>query len=133
MLFFFYGTLMDDDVFARVVGRAVSNVAREPATLNGYARVYAKNALFPILLPAAGETIDGILVTGLNDRDRARIFQFEDDGYIAREVTVTGTRRGDVAAWVFMTGPGLQPTARTWRPADWRRRHKRLYLKRIWG
>ncbi len=124
---------MDDDVLSRVIGRDLTSLNREPAILRDYKRVYVKKTLYPMLVPAAGETIEGQLVAGFTNQEQARIFHFEDDGYVAEALTVSGYRRGDVTATVFLSGSGMQATSQPWQFAEWRRRHKRLYLQRIWG
>ncbi|MEQ8194152.1 MAG: gamma-glutamylcyclotransferase family protein [Rhodospirillales bacterium] len=133
MEFFFYGTLMDDDVLSRVIGRRLPPDLIEEATLRGYQRVYVAKAFYPVLVPDPEGTLDGLVVGGLAPVEVERIFAFEDDGYTAQALSVTGARRGETLAVGFMPGDGMKMTPRIWRYEDWRRRHKRLYMQRIWG
>jgi hypothetical protein len=48
--FFFYGTLLDHDVMALVIGRRLPPSAFVPATLKGHVRRRAKGVSYPILL-----------------------------------------------------------------------------------
>ncbi|MEX2451579.1 MAG: gamma-glutamylcyclotransferase family protein [Rhodospirillales bacterium] len=133
MEFFFYGTLMDDDVLSRVVGRRLPPASIESASLLGYKRVYADKALYPVLVPFEGGWTDGHLVGGLAPVELERIFAFEDEGYVAQLMAVSGVRSGEAQALVFMPGSDMKITSRAWHYDEWRRHHKGLYLQRIWG
>ena len=50
MRFFFYGTLLDPDVTALVLGRRLPPAAFVPASLPGHARRRAKGVSYPILV-----------------------------------------------------------------------------------
>lgn len=129
MRYFFYGTLMDREVLAAVLGRVPPRLAR-PATLAGYRRVFRAGASYPVLVPAAGEAVAGVVVEGLGEGDARRLEAFEGSDYTPREVTVRLGGR-PVPAWVFIPTPGVPVTSRRWAPSDWRRRYRRQYLRRI--
>lgn len=62
--YFFYGTLMDRAVLAAVLGRAPAAPPRA-AILHGYRRMFRHGASYPVLAPAAGEAVSGVVVEGL--------------------------------------------------------------------
>jgi len=129
MDFFFYGTLMDANVLAAVVGRRISPTRMEAAVIEGYRRVYVAGAWYPMLVPAAGKRVEGCLVFGLGGDAAARIVRFEGRDYDRRAVTVSGARRGSTRALAFLARPGVRPSLREWDPASWRRHHKGAYLR----
>lgn len=133
MDYFFYGTLMDADVLARVAGRRVAASNVEPAVVSGYRRVYVAGAPYPMLVPAPEGRVEGRLVSGLGGLETRRVAWFEGAEYELRPVRVRAARRGELEALAFMAGPGLGPSAEDWDLAAWRRRHKRAYLMRVAG
>jgi gamma-glutamylcyclotransferase (GGCT)/AIG2-like uncharacterized protein YtfP len=128
MDYFFYGTLMDLDVLASVIGRRVASTRLKPATLAGYRRVYAKGATYPVLVP--GDTDDrvvGHLFKDATVAEARRLRSYEGDLY--DEVTLEVAVEKDlVAARTFLPRGGTAATTKPWHLALWRRRHKRVYL-----
>jgi hypothetical protein len=131
MDFFFYGTLMDPEVLARVLGRPIVSLRRELATLDGYRRVYRQNATYPILIAAPGRRVDGLIVRGLTAADRKRLMAFEGNSYRLVALTVEGRRSGLIDAWTFLPIPEIVASTEPWTLASWRLRHKRTYLRQI--
>jgi gamma-glutamylcyclotransferase (GGCT)/AIG2-like uncharacterized protein YtfP len=132
-VFFFYGTLMDGDVLAAVIGRPVHATHRQDAVLDHYRRVYSSGAWYPILVPMLGSSVDGVLVRGLNASEADRLATFEGDEYQLRELLVRVARSGCVQARVFMANPDVPASSETWTVEVWRRRHRREYLRRVRG
>jgi gamma-glutamylcyclotransferase (GGCT)/AIG2-like uncharacterized protein YtfP len=129
--YFFYGTLMDRMVLALVLGHTPPPAAAKPASLDGYRRVFRSGASYPVLVPAPGEVVAGIVVEGLGQGDRRRLEAFEGRDYVLREMAVRVGRGGLAPARVFMPRPRLPVSETPWTPADWRRRYRRQYLQRI--
>ncbi|MEE8559476.1 MAG: gamma-glutamylcyclotransferase family protein, partial [Alphaproteobacteria bacterium] len=77
MRYFFFGTLMDPDVRALVIGGPAPASRIEPATLAGFRRVHVAGRSYPMLISDALGRVEGCLVRGLDGRARARIGQFE--------------------------------------------------------
>ena len=127
-LYFFFGTLMDLDVLALVLERPVQQAELEPAHMDGYARVYAKNEWYPVLVPDADGAVDGFLME-IEQKDVDRIAHFEDDDYTVDPLMVTGKRRGQVEALVHLHSKGEMPTDKPWDIDTWRRRHKVRFLE----
>ncbi len=131
MEYFFYGTLMDKDVLARVVGRPVPPARMEAAVVEGYRRLYVAGAWYPMLVPAPGGRVEGRLVSAIDARAAARIAQFESDAYALEALPVRAARRGAVRALTFMARPGVVAASEEWDLASWRRCHKRTYLRLV--
>ncbi|MCW5731529.1 MAG: gamma-glutamylcyclotransferase [Alphaproteobacteria bacterium] len=119
--YFFYGTLMDPDVLARVLGRAVGRERLLPAQLPGFRRFRARQGSYPILVPGAPEdVVDGLLASGLDEADGARLLAYEGPGYdlLAKEVTLKADGRR-VEALVFLPNERLAPSEQDWDLARW--------------
>ena len=71
MAYFFFGTLMDREVLATVLDRAVAGDELRRAWLHGYRRVRAANVSYPILVPAAGLVVGGAVFQPKSARDDA--------------------------------------------------------------
>lgn len=122
---------MDPAVLEAVIGRRPAPAASQPASLEGYSRVYRRGAWYPILVEASGEQVHGVLNDGLRGGDAARLTAFEGDDYRLVEMPVRASHSGHVVARVFMAVPGVLATAKAWLPDDWRRRHRRAYVERV--
>ena len=131
MVFFFYGTLLDDDVFALVTGRSIAPGDRCRAVAAGYRRVFREGASYPILIATAGGCVDGALVAGVGVRETERLKTFEGDEYDLVQLSVHVHSRGLVSAHVFMAKAWVPDSAEAWTLAAWRRRHKSRYLARL--
>ncbi|MCX7364009.1 MAG: gamma-glutamylcyclotransferase [Alphaproteobacteria bacterium] len=79
MRFFFYGTLLDRDVMALVIGRRLPAAAFAPAILPGHVRRRVKGASYPIAVRDTHGEIHGMVVGGLSVRDVARLSAYEWD------------------------------------------------------
>lgn len=128
--YFFYGTLMDRAVLAAVLGRAPAAPPRA-AILHGYRRMFRHGASYPVLAPAAGEAVSGVVVEGLGEGDARRLEAFEGRDYALREMPVRLCRGRHVPAMVFMPIDPAAASAVPWSPGDWHRRYRRQYLQRI--
>src|SRR5262245_16383987 len=96
MRFFFYGTLLDRDVMALVLGRRLPPAAYAAAVLRGHARRRAKGASYPTLMRDPAAYVPGAVVGGLSSRDVARLSAFEGPGYrIAPPAGTDGSRCDD--------------------------------------
>lgn len=131
MRYFFYGTLMDPAVLAAVIGRRPPPARWMAATIADYRRVYRAGARYPVLVPAPGERVEGVLIGGLGEGDARRLRAFEGRDYAVKTVPVQTSQSGCVLARIFMPSRGVPATAVPWAPDDWRRRHRRGYLDRV--
>jgi hypothetical protein len=131
MRFFFYGTLLDRDVMALVLGRRLPPQAYIPSALPGHARWRVQGGSYPIAVPDPRGEVSGATVRGLSMRDVARLAAFEGPGYriAALKVKVAGTL-STVSVFEPLVSK-LKPTDRPWSLALWQRQDKRLFVGRL--
>ncbi len=128
MRFFFYGTLLDRDVTAIVLGRRLPPRAFLAASLLGHARRRAKDATYPVVIPDPCDEVEGAIVGGLSSRDVARLAGYEGPGYRIAPLRV---KVGGALTTVSVFEPiqaRLRPSADPWDLALWQRRHKRPFV-----
>jgi len=128
MRFFFYGTLLDHDVTALVLGRRLSPHAFAPAILPGYSRWRVQGGSYPISVPDHKGKVSGAVVGGLSARDVARLAAFEGPGY---RIAALKVRMDGVMTTVSVFAPivsKLKPTKRLWDLAVWQRQDKRSFV-----
>jgi hypothetical protein len=131
MRFFFYGTLLDYDVTALVLGRRLPPTAFVPASLPGHTRRRVKGATYPIVVRDPRGAVPGVIVGGLSARDVARLTDYEGPGYrvVPLRVRLAGAM---TTVWVFEPVQSrLQPSRELWDLAFWQRRHKRAFVGRL--
>ena len=131
MRFFFYGTLIDPDVMALVIGRRLPPSAFVPAILPGHARRRAKGATYPVVVRDVADRVQGVVVGGLTSRDVARLAAYEGQGYRIAQLKV---RVGGELSTVSVFEPivaRLQPSTSPWDFALWKSRHKRPFVGRL--
>ena len=131
MGFFFYGTLLDNDVMALVIGRRLPPSSFVPAILPGHSRRRAKGATYPVVTRDPGDRVQGVVVGGLTSRDVARLATFEGRGYriVRLKVRVAGDL---VTVSVFEPiAARLQPSPSPWDYALWKGRQKRPFVGRL--
>ena len=129
---FFFGTLMDEDVLRAVLGHPLTALGLQPARLAGWRRVGIAGRSYPMLIPHATGWVDGVLVYGLDERDRRRLDFYEGPEYRMGIVTVRAAEYGDLPAGTYLCRPEVVAAGREeWRLETWRLRHKRTALARI--
>src|SRR5512143_2457129 len=129
--FFFYGTLLDRDVMALVLGRRLPPRAFMPASLPGHARRRVKGASYPIVVRDPRGEVPGAVVSGLSMRDVARLSAYEGPGYrvVPLRVRVAGSI---TTVSVFEPVQSrLQPSSELWDLCLWQRRAKRAFVARL--
>ncbi len=115
---FFYGTLLYEPLLRLVLGPD-SAARTAPASLADHAVRWAEGESFSLIRAEHGARADGLLVTGLDAQDIARLDFYEGGfGYDRRavEVDVAGTR---AAATVYFPAPGQVTAGAPWSLADW--------------
>lgn len=129
--FFFYGTLCDAAVRARVLGAAENAISVRPATAPGWCAVYARGHDFPVLVPRRGDSAPGLVVNGLVRDAVQHLIAYEDSGYRIGAVVVV-TEAGDhVRASAFLPRRHLRPGANRFDLARWQELRRRGYLRRL--
>ena len=122
--FFFFGTLMDIDVLARVVGRRVRPSEFEPALLWGQRRHQVRNAPYPVLRPHRDSHVRGVLFQPRSWDERLRVDHFESGEYEADILRVqAGTRMVDALCYLDLADVFEVE------PQDWSLHHFRAVVK----
>ena len=131
MRFFIYGTLLDPDVTALVLGRRLPPAKFLPAILPGYSRWRVQGGSYPISVPDRKGEVPGAIVGGLSARDVARLAAYEGPGY---RIATLKVKVGEATTSVSVFEPiasKLKPTNRLWDLALWQRRDKRAFVGRL--
>jgi hypothetical protein len=131
MRFFFYGTLLDRDVTALVLGRRLPPAAFVPAVLPGYSRWRVQGGSYPVSVPDRKGSVTGAMVGGLSARDVARLAAYEGAGY---RIASLRARVAGVLTPVSVFEPivsKLRPTRRRWDVTLWQRQDKRVFVERL--
>lgn len=103
MRLFFFGSLLDPELFEVVVGRPVASVVRVPARLDGWSARRVREEDYPVLVPTAGSGTVGRVIAGLSWTEIDRVQFFEGDEYDLSPVTVEVP--GPEAASVLAASP----------------------------
>ncbi|MFH8371610.1 GNAT family N-acetyltransferase [Streptomyces sp. NPDC018031] len=112
---FAYGSLQFPEVLRPLLGRVPES---RPAALPGWRAAELADRLYPGLVPAAGDSAPGRLLTGLTVRERELLDAFEDDEYHLRRLPLAGGR----AAWTYVWRCGDVRDG-TWSADAFRARH----------
>lgn len=129
MRFFFYGTLMDRDVLARVLGRPVIAAALKPAVLRGYRRTSIREGSYPIVLREPSGSVDGLTLDGISKAECERLAAYEGPRYSLVRAFADFPERGPRAVFVFEPVAGaFKPTNTDWSLEAWQSLHKEKFL-----
>lgn len=130
--YFFFGTLMDVELLARVCGEPVASSQVVPAEIAGFRRTGVTGRSYPILVERSGGRVEGILVFGLSPRASTRLDAYEGANYALKPVTVRTGRWSVAARYYAFVGArnGLRSDGRLWTLERWQRRWKRRAMRR---
>lgn len=126
-----YGTLLDPDVRALVLGEAWRD-AGQPALLRGWARLYVEGQVYPGIRPAAGAEIDVLILTGVGPAVLAQADAFEGDEYRRQPLPTfpNGTVGGQSEAMFYVPVAGVVLADKPWRyDGEWRTRHHARFMQ----
>lgn len=126
--FFFYGTLMDAAICARVTGMAVTAARLRSATLDDYKIVRVADQHYPALVPSPGGRVQGRLFRNVPPDAQRRLAIYEDDTYEPKWVRAKGIGGIKTMALAFVAGPKMQLTDEAWDFEDWCRTHRKPFL-----
>ena len=116
---FFYGTLLDEDVFRAVTGRALASFNPDPGRALHHRKVFLPGQSYPTLLRSAGKHADGVICRRLPTTVGRDISEYEGPDYVIRRVPVlldSGTR---IAADCFIAKSSPTSAARNWDLESW--------------
>ena len=120
--FFFYGTLMDPDLQAAVLGGRLP--AGISVVLAGYRRRLVTGQDYPAIAPAKNASVSGLLVAGVSPAMAARASIYEGDQYDAVSLTVTTADGAACDAWTFLPQADVRLSTRDWSLDTWQQQHK---------
>ncbi|MBV8190052.1 MAG: gamma-glutamylcyclotransferase [Alphaproteobacteria bacterium] len=131
MRFFFYGTLLDPDVMALVIGRRLPPCRYALATLPGFVRRRAKGASYPIVLSDRRAAVEGAVVGALSARDVGRLAAYEGPRYRIASRKVRMNKRLVSVSVFEPVERRFEPVEGRWDLAVWQRRDKRQFVERL--
>jgi hypothetical protein len=129
--FFVYGSLLDRDVTAVVIGRRLPPTAWVPARLPGYRRSKAKGATYPIAVRDPRAEIEGAVFGAFSKRDVERLEAYEGPRYHTVPLKVWIGDRLVVVSGFAPKDKAFQPAGGNWSLTEWQRRDKRKFVERI--
>ena len=118
MDFFFFGTLRERSILETVIGGEGSHLGFLDGHLPDHNARVVQDEDYPVLVPAAGELLPGVVVRGLSGADMARIRFFEDSYYEPLEVCVS-TSEGQISCHVFASPEGSEELGEIWDFETW--------------
>ena len=130
MRYFFYGTLLDADVRSWILGAWIERRTLLPAVLPQHRRVALRARTYPVVVPARGHDVPGLLAPGLDRRAAANLAAFESDEYVAAERPVRLADGVVFGARVFVASRRARPTGYDWDVDTWQRLHKADFARR---
>ena len=127
---FVYGSLLDREIRAVVVGRAPASGDVSAARLpeHGLFRVFGRQ--YPLIATRRGGMVHGLLLRHLTAPELRRLDTFEGDEYRRRNVNVQDQENHWIAAQIYWPRPGLRRDRRAWRFDDWQPRERKIMLAR---
>ena len=133
---FAYGTLMFPEVAARI---AAIQTWGEPVTLERFTRCTVRipgrtRGLFPAVIPAPNERVNGLLYRDVSDRELALLDEFEGvtQGSYVRELRTIDTDSGICPAFIYVCGDQLkQFLSGAWSPLAFREDELDWYISHI--
>jgi hypothetical protein len=131
MDFFFYGTLIDPEVRELVLGRPEEAYALSKATLPGHRRVFVSGRTYPIVIPRFYDSVDGLLVRGLDAEAGNRLVAFEGPEYRMAMLEVKRDDGVAALARIFVANATAKPTLQPWDYEGWRRTFRDDYIRRL--
>jgi hypothetical protein len=131
MRFFFYGTLLDRDVTALVLGRRLPASAFTPAVLPGWSRWRVQGGSYPVSLPDRKGSVSGAVVSGLSARDVAHLAAYEGAGYRISSLKVKLAGRVTSVSVFEPIVSRLKPTSTPWDLTLWQRQDKKFFVGRL--
>ena len=131
MRFFFYGSLLDNDVTALVIGRRLPPCAWVPATLTGFSRRKAKGVTYPVAIRDPKGKVEGAVVGGFSAREVARLQAYEGVRYHTVPLKVWVHGRITTVSVFEPKEKAFQPVDGEWSLTAWQRRDKRKFVDRV--
>ena len=134
MNWFFFGSLMDQEVLEIVVGRTVLEEEMIAADLHGYRRISVANESYPALAHTPNQTVEGVMIQSLDAPEALRVMYFEGEEYKPEEVQLQLKNQRPIKAFCFLPSPDLETIDLEWDFEQWRKDHLNdfLHLSEEW-
>ena len=126
---FCFGTLMDTDVLAHVLGDDHPIVEVQPARVLGRVQRCVVGQNYPVLITQEQGTVQGVLISGLNSSGFERIVFFEGDEYVLDSLDVEVDDRSIRACYFRDTGVD-EVTDQEWQFDRWLKNEKAAFVER---
>jgi len=127
MRLFLYGTLIDGDVRAGVLGPAAAALALRPARAPGWRAVYGTGRRYPFLVRSRGALAPGMLAEGVGPEVVGRLAAYEGPQYRLGSVDVVADG-AILRASAFLPRRAALPGRRRFTIERWRAREKETCL-----
>ncbi|MGB0843706.1 MAG: gamma-glutamylcyclotransferase family protein [Alphaproteobacteria bacterium] len=127
---FFYGTLLDTDIFEGISGLNLSDVKTSKAIRMGFACEGMANWPYPMLVEKQGAELTGLIFHDIQDPALSRIKFYEGDEYELVEVDVHVDGK-PAKARVFEGGAAQTSSGLNWSLANWQMSEKAKTMKII--
>ena len=125
---FVYGTLQLPAVMFAVTGKVFKAL---PARLDDYSRHRLRGKSYPGIRPNPGSSVEGLLVTGIDEESLRNLDGFEDSCYRRDAVTAITAEGGEWTAQAYVMREEsvglLLPEA--WSLEEFQRKHLSLFLQ----
>jgi hypothetical protein len=131
MRFFFYGSLLDHDVTAIVIGRRLPPIAWVPASLPGHRRARASGVSYPVVVRDPRNEVQGAVVGGFSRLEINRLAAYEGPRYRIAPLKVKIAGRISVVSVFEPIDKAFVPVPGMWDLTLWQRRDKRKFVDRI--
>lgn len=119
MRLFFFGSLMDPDLFAVAVGRPLGDFDTAPGILSGFRRRKVRGENYPILVPHPGGRVEGLLVDRLTAAEIDRLHFFEGGEYALSPLPVVDREGNHAGAHAFVSTGILEDAGEPWHLEAW--------------
>ena len=117
MTVFVYGTLQDQILRDRLIGRAVQP---KPAVLHGYILREQRDVPLPAIAPSTGDHVDGLLLTDVTPAELARMDAYEIPFDYNPQDCVVHCDGKDIRTRVYIPDAHINLSDRPWSLDRWR-------------
>ncbi|RDD62827.1 gamma-glutamylcyclotransferase family protein [Ferruginivarius sediminum] len=124
MLFFFYGTLMDDELRGALAGAKDATLRITPGTLLNHRRCRARFGNYPVVIPQPGGRLSGLFVEGVDAHLALWIAHYEGPGYVPARVSAVDHAGQRLRPWAFMPLTRQDASREPWDLQAWQRHDK---------
>lgn len=128
---FFYGTLMDGEIFRAVTGKNLHSFEPRPAKAPHYRKVHLPGQSYPTLIGATGAGADGIVCRNLTSDAVRLLHAYEGPDYKIRRISVVLHNGARLQALTYYARVAPTSAAVPWDFASWVVKGREFTLRRI--